>query len=533
MGVKTVAIIGSGVSGLVSLKQCLEEGFEPVCFERESSFGGVWIFHDEPVKTHNRGSLYHCLVLNSSKNMTNFSDFPYQKASSPYIQGKEFINYIKAYVDHFDLERHIRYSTDVKRVEKATDYDITGRWTITSACNGGEVKQETFDAVMVCTGLYSDRNMVEYPGQEEFTGEIMHSNEYKKADGLANGKNVLVVGGSHSAGDCAVDTSRVSKKTYLSMRKGTWVVQRMGPDGMPRDMAVNRRINFFIPEWLRRKKVVDHIYSRVNMDNLGLKSVNKMFCSEVMVNDDIGSRILCGAVVCKTGIDHFTERGVVFTDGTSVDDLDLVVYATGYQLRAPIVDNDIISDGMKDLELYLYIFPPRLKHQTFAAVGFVETIGAHAPVFEMQARYATRVFKGCASIPPQEVMFADIKRRKNFMQNRFGKPKNFFPSIPYQEMLADRIGAKPKFWSMVLTDPVLAYRTFLGPALPYTFRLVGPHAWSGARDAIMDVWNNTFYATKTRMVPKSAGGLGSLDFGVLKFLVVVLVALTFFLSILC
>lgn len=102
--------------------------------------------------------------------------------------------FIQAYVDHFDLERHIRYSTDVKRVEKATDYDITGRWTITSACNGGEVKQETFDAVMVCTGLFSDRNMVEYPGQDEFTGEIMHSNEYKKADGLANGKNVLVVG---------------------------------------------------------------------------------------------------------------------------------------------------------------------------------------------------------------------------------------------------------------------------------------------------------------------------------------------------
>nr|XP_054770474.1 flavin-containing monooxygenase 3-like [Lytechinus pictus] len=317
------------------------------------------------------------------------------------------------------------------------------------------------------------------------------------------------------------------------MRKGTWVLQRMGPDGMPRDMAVNRRINFFIPEWLRRKNTVDHIYSRINMDNLGLKSVKKMFCSETMVNDDIGTRILCGAVVCKTGIDHFTKRGVVFTDGTSVEDLDLVVYATGYQLRAPIVDNDIISDGVKDLELYLYIFPPRLKHRTFAAVGFVETIGAHAPVFEMQARYATRVFKGCATIPPEDVMIADIKRKKNFMQNRFGKPKNFFPPIPYQDLLADRIGAKPKLWPMLLSDPVLAYHTFLGPALPYTFRLVGPHSWPGARAAIMDVWDTTFYATKTRIVPKSIGDLWGLDVGALKIFLVVLFALTFFLSILC
>ena len=62
-----------------------------------------------------------------------------------------------------------------------------------------------------------------------------------------------------------------------------------------------------------------------------------------MVNDDIGTRILCGAVVCKTGIDHFTKRGVVFKDGTAVDDLDLVVYATGYKLKVPIVDNDVIA----------------------------------------------------------------------------------------------------------------------------------------------------------------------------------------------
>ena len=57
--------------------------------------GGVWVFHDEPVKTHTRGALYHCLVLNSSKYMTNFSDFPYPESSSPYIQGKKYISYLK------------------------------------------------------------------------------------------------------------------------------------------------------------------------------------------------------------------------------------------------------------------------------------------------------------------------------------------------------------------------------------------------------------------------------------------------------
>ena len=31
-----VAIVGAGASGLTAIKSCLDEGFEPVCFEQES-----------------------------------------------------------------------------------------------------------------------------------------------------------------------------------------------------------------------------------------------------------------------------------------------------------------------------------------------------------------------------------------------------------------------------------------------------------------------------------------------------------------
>lgn len=42
--VKRVAIVGAGVSGLASIKCCLEEGLEPVCFERSENLGGLWRF---------------------------------------------------------------------------------------------------------------------------------------------------------------------------------------------------------------------------------------------------------------------------------------------------------------------------------------------------------------------------------------------------------------------------------------------------------------------------------------------------------
>lgn len=41
---KRVAIVGAGVSGLASIKCCLEEGLEPTCFERSEDLGGLWRF---------------------------------------------------------------------------------------------------------------------------------------------------------------------------------------------------------------------------------------------------------------------------------------------------------------------------------------------------------------------------------------------------------------------------------------------------------------------------------------------------------
>lgn len=48
---KRVAIVGAGVSGLASIKCCLEEGLEPTCFERSDDLGGLWRFTVSEVST--------------------------------------------------------------------------------------------------------------------------------------------------------------------------------------------------------------------------------------------------------------------------------------------------------------------------------------------------------------------------------------------------------------------------------------------------------------------------------------------------
>lgn len=39
---RKIAVIGAGLSGLGAIKCCLEEGLEPVCFEKSNDIGGLW-----------------------------------------------------------------------------------------------------------------------------------------------------------------------------------------------------------------------------------------------------------------------------------------------------------------------------------------------------------------------------------------------------------------------------------------------------------------------------------------------------------
>ena len=79
-----------------------------------------------------------------------------------------------------------------------------------------------------------------------------------------------------------------------------------------------------------------------------------------------------------------------------------------------------------------------------------------------------------------------------------------FPPVPYQDELAELIGARPRIRDYIFSEPRLAYDLFFGPCYPAHYRLNGPHQWQGARKVITESWEDTIQATKTRVVvPKS------------------------------
>ena len=61
-----------------------------------------------------------------------------------------------------------------------------------------------------------------------------------------------------------------------------------------------------------------------------------------MINDSLPNAILSGMVVVKGNVKEFTETGVVFEDGSS-EDVDVVIFATGYTFTFPFLDDSVIK----------------------------------------------------------------------------------------------------------------------------------------------------------------------------------------------
>ena len=188
-----IAIIGAGVSGLVSIKSCLDEGLEPVCFEKSEEIGGLWKFSDDATSAAKHGSVYESTVINTSKEMTCFSDLPAPKHFPPFMPRGHVEEYLRIYAEHFDLVKFIRFQSIVLEISRTTDHRETGQWRVCYKDDNENVSESIFDGVMICNGHLSKPFLPAFKGLSSFQGRKLHSHAYKSYRGY-EGKVVLVIG---------------------------------------------------------------------------------------------------------------------------------------------------------------------------------------------------------------------------------------------------------------------------------------------------------------------------------------------------
>uniref|UniRef100_A0A674MLW9 Flavin-containing monooxygenase n=1 Tax=Takifugu rubripes TaxID=31033 RepID=A0A674MLW9_TAKRU len=505
--VQKVAVIGAGISGLTSIKSCLDEGLEPTCFESSHDIGGIWRYKETPVPGH--PNIYQSVVINSSKEIMAFSDFPPPADLPNNMHHSEVMQYVRLYAEAFKLLPHIHFQTSVVSLRRTPDFTTTGQWEVETERDGGHRETGVFDAVMVCSGHYSQPHLPlsDFPGIESFEGRYFHSWHYRNAEGL-QGKRVVVIGIGNSGGDLAVDISRVAEKVYLSTRTGAWVVGRVGDGGIPGDLIWSSRMarlmKMLFPWWMTR-----NLQKKLNMafDHklYGLKPKHGVFAQIPVVNDDLPARIISGRVKVKPNVKEFRGSSVIFVDGSVLEKVDVVVFATGYEYNFSYLPSDLQAKSGHRLRLYKHVFQPTLTRPTLAMVGFIHSFGAINPVSEMQGRWATRVFKGLLTLPSEKYMLQEIENDTINMHQRFNcsiRNPLQVDYVPYLDSLAELVGARPSILWFLMTDPKLGLQLLLGPCTPYQYRLTGPGRWAGARQAILTQWERVFQPFRTRVVPE-------------------------------
>ncbi|XP_070547502.1 dimethylaniline monooxygenase [N-oxide-forming] 2-like [Ptychodera flava] len=197
------------------------------------------------------------------------------------------------------------------------------------------------------------------------------------------------------------------------MRHGVWIVPRICQNGLPYDINLYSRSALRCPsklfaslETICKTRIKDHT-------KFGLQGKEiHPGCKGVMICDDMQDRLAQGQIKPMVDIKKFNVNGVIFKDGTFLDNVDTVIFATGYEFAVPTIDDSWIFDETDKAEVYKYIFPVRLQHpERLALINMVNTRGSHWPVAELQARVAARVFAGNILLPDKATMRRDIDQK--------------------------------------------------------------------------------------------------------------------------
>ncbi|VDO24413.1 unnamed protein product [Brugia timori] len=506
-----ICVVGAGASGLTATKTCLENGLQVVCFEKSCDIGGLWRYKSQPCP--GEGTVMKNTTINTSKEMTAFSDFVPPPEMPNFMSHVQMLAYFRSYANHFHLLQHIRLSHEVTRIERDEKYEETGRWNVTyRIINDNTTQTEKFEGILLCCGHHTIPYWPKpFPGQDKFRGEIIHSHDYREPFSYID-KTVVLIGIGNSSGDIAVDLSRISKEVYISTRNGTWVIGRTWDKGEPIDLVFVSRyvqtVTKIMPSWLVNKSYEKKLNLQFDHGRYGLKPKHHALAQHATINDELPSRIACGTVIIKPNVARFTEHDVIFEDGTAVCNVDAVIFGTGYSFQFPIVeDGNLIPVTDNKVDLYLHIFPPQLSPKnTLAVIGLIQPVGSIMPVSEMQSRFYCEVFAGHCKLPAIDKMKKDVERRRVQIEKRFLKSRRHTLEVDYatyMDELAKMVGVKPNLLKYWFTDPRLAYILLFEGLAPYQFRLNGPYAWVGARDALLGMARRTFENSRTRQTTET------------------------------
>lgn len=270
--------------------------------------GGLWNYdprvEDDPLgqrpSERIHGSLYASLRVNLPRDLMAFEGYTFDSAGGGddcwprYPRHGRVLEYLRRFATDMGVSPHVRLDHRVRRVSRvsATLWQVDG---------------QSFDAVAVCNGHFTDPIVPTIPGFGGFPGTALHSHNYRRPDAFA-GARVVLLGSSVSGHDLAREIATVAREVYLSGR---------------------------------------------------------LFAEAPPLACQAGPVKRCPPVV------RFAETDVVLANGEIVADVDAFIFCTGYRYRFPFLATTVASVHQNRVQgLYRQLVPVAAPRCAFIGLPF-------------------------------------------------------------------------------------------------------------------------------------------------------------------
>ncbi len=341
-----VVIVGAGISGISTAwhlqDRCPTKSY--VILERRENIGGTW-------------DLFKYPGIRSDSDMftLGFRFKPWESAKS-IADGESIWNYINEAADENGIRKHIRTGHRVQSVDWS---DADNRWTV-NVEHDGEAKQITASFLSVCSGYYNydEGYSPEFPGAENFKGQIVHPQHWPEDLDYA-GKTMVVIGSGATAITLipSLVNGGVGHVTMLQ-RSPTYVgsLPLVDPVAVKTNKYLPKNLAHFVNRWKQigystgQYQVARRFPSvfKQFLRKMGTRRLPQGFDYDkhfspsyapwdervcLAPNGDLFKAIRSGkAGVVTDTIDTFTETGIKLTSGEELQ-ADIIVTATGLNMQ--------------------------------------------------------------------------------------------------------------------------------------------------------------------------------------------------------
>lgn len=424
-----IVIVGGGISGLQTLKECLTLGLSVRVLEGEAVPGGKWNGH----------GIYDCVRIQQHKDDFYLPGSPFPESMLSFAARDDVLSCTSRYIEKYGLRPHVECRCFVESAEWDEAAHV---WTTKSST--GDVWRSRYIALAIGTlgPPNTPRQVTE--ALAGFRGDVVHSHEYYHPT-PHEGQHVVVLGFGASSVEIAQDLAwngRCASVTLVAPPKQSasgagqatvrhgqdWCLSRALPDTgsrfnadgsegeqselAPRNEVVRAAMQRRHPAYPECMPPKLRPSCRLDGRPLWPGEDGRPLGGRVIVSEGFLDAMADGSIVAHPGYITAATADTVTVNEPGEPErtlrADAVIVCTGYVPPHPRAASILTPKPRSAEAMYMSMWLDDVPHA--AIVGHVYGFVAVPPIAAAQAKYMARVVSGRATLPPQAEMRAWVDR---------------------------------------------------------------------------------------------------------------------------